>query len=133
MGFKDLFINNDDNKTTAPEVKVVKEDKPLTKFPNTTPTETSGGLFGSGGFLITAIFPIIYRICKTGLIIKNVPDLIQKFDQFITDNREVISDLHGTNFDAEAELCSFFAEDYCEWIKNNPEMDPIKYIPKHKL
>ena len=50
MGLRDLFINNDDNKTTAPEVKVVKEDKPLTKFPTTTPTETSGGgLFGNGG------------------------------------------------------------------------------------
>lgn len=94
---------------------------------------SDGPLYVSGDFLITAIFPIIYRICKTGLIIKNVPNLIQKFDQFITDNREVISDLHGTNFDAEAELCSFFAEDYCEWIKDNPEMDPIKYIPKHKL
>ena len=46
-----------------------------------------GPLYGSGDFLITTIFPIIYRICKTGLIIKNVPDLIQKFDQFITDNR----------------------------------------------
>lgn len=52
MGFRDYFINSDENKTT-PEVKVVKENKLLTKFPTTTPTttptETSGGLFGNGG------------------------------------------------------------------------------------
>ena len=92
-----------------------------------------GPLHGTGDFLVTAIFPVIYRISKTGLVIKNVPDLIQKFDQFITDNRQVMNDLHGVDFDVEAEMCRIFAEDYCEWIIDNPEMDPIKYIPKHKL
>lgn len=87
----------------------------------------------TGNFLVTAIFPIIYRISKTGLIIKNVPDLIQEFNQFITDNRQVMDDLRGVDFDVEAEMCRLFAEDYCEWIKDNPEMDPIRYIPKHKL
>lgn len=92
-----------------------------------------GPLLGNGNFLITAIFPVIYRISKTGLVIKNVPDLIQKFDQFITDNRQVMDDLHGVDFDVEAEMCRIFAEDYYEWITDNPEMDPIRYIPKHKL
>lgn len=87
----------------------------------------------SGNFLITAIFPVIYRISKTGLVIKNVPDLIQKFDQFITDNRQVMDDLHGVDFDVEAEMCRLFAEDYCDWIKDNPEIDPIRYVSKHRL
>lgn len=89
--------------------------------------------YGDNPFLTTAIFPVIYRICKTGLIIKNVPDLIQKFDQFITDNRQVMNDLHGVDFDVEAEMCRLFAEDYYDWVTDNPEMDPIRYIPKHKL
>jgi hypothetical protein len=84
-------------------------------------------------FLKVAIFPVIYRISKTGCVIKNVLDLIQKFNQFITDNRQVMDDLHGVDFDVEAEMCRIFSEDYCEWIKDNPEMDPIKYMPKHKL
>lgn len=92
-----------------------------------------GSLFGTGNFLVTAIFPIIYRISKTGLVIKNVPDLIQKFDQFITDNRQVMNDMYGMDFDVEAEMCRLFAEDYYDWITDNPEMDPIRYIPKHKL
>ena len=92
-----------------------------------------GPIWGNGNFLITAIFPIIYRICKTGLVIKNVPDLIQKFDQFITDNRQVMIDSYGMDFDFEAEMCRIFSEDYCEWIQDNPEIDPIRYIPKHKL
>lgn len=89
--------------------------------------------YGDNPFLTTAIFPVIYRIFKTGLIIKNVPDLIQKFDQFITDNRQVMNDMYGMDFDVEAEMCRLFAEDYYDWITDNPEMDPIRYIPKHKL
>lgn len=92
-----------------------------------------GPLYGSGDFLITAIFPIIYRICKTGLIIKNAPNLIQEFNQFMSDNRQVMNDMHGMDFDVEAEMCRIFAEDYCDWIEDNPEIDPIKYVPKHKL
>ena len=92
-----------------------------------------GPLYGTGNFLITAIFPIIYRISKKGLIIKNVPDLIQKFDQFITDNRQVMDDMYGMDFDVEAEMCRIFSEDYSEWIQDNPEIDPIRYILKHKL
>lgn len=84
-------------------------------------------------FLKVTIFPVIYRISKTGCVIKNVLDLIQKFDQFITDNRQVMDDLHGLDFDVEAEMRRIFSEDYCEWIKDNPEMGPIKYMPKHKL
>ena len=89
--------------------------------------------YGSGNFLVTAIFPVIYRICKTGLVIKNVPDLIQKFDQFITDNRQVMDDMHGMDFDIEPEMCRIFSEDYCDWIKDNPEIDPIRYVSKHRM
>ena len=89
--------------------------------------------YGSGNFLVTAIFPVIYRICKTGLVIKNVPDLIQKFDQFITDNRQVMDDIHGMDFDIEPEMCRIFSEDYCDWIKDNPEIDPIRYVSKHRM
>jgi hypothetical protein len=92
-----------------------------------------GPLYGSGDFLITAIFPIIYRICKTGLVIKNVPNLIQEFNQFMSDNRQVMNDMYGMDFDVEAEMCRIFAEDYCDWIEDNTEIDPIKYVPKHKL
>lgn len=88
---------------------------------------------GNGNFLVTAIFPVIYRISKTGLVIKNVPDLIQKFNQFITDNRQVMDDMYGMDFDVEPEMCRIFSEDYCDWIKDNPEMDPIRYVTKHKL
>ena len=89
--------------------------------------------YGSGNFLVTAIFPVIYRICKTGLVIKNVPDLIQKFDQFITDNRQVMDDMNGMDFDIEPEMCRIFSEDYCDWIKDNPEIDPIRYVSKHRM
>jgi hypothetical protein len=93
-----------------------------------------GPVWGSGNFLITAIFPVIYKICKTGLIIKNVPDLIQNFDQFITDNRQVIDDMYGMDFDVEAEMCRIFSEDYMEWLIDNPQnLEPNKFLPKHNL
>ena len=86
------------------------------------------------GFFTTAIFPVIYRICKTGLKIKNLPDLMEKFKQFIIDNRVIFDDMHTiSNIDVEAEMCAIFSGDYIEWVKDNPELDPIKYIPKHKL
>jgi hypothetical protein len=85
-------------------------------------------------FLTTTIYPVIYRITKTGLKIKNVNDLIEKFKQFIIDNRGVFDDIHSvSNIDVEAQICIIFSEDYIEWIKDNPELDPIRYIPKHKL
>jgi hypothetical protein len=87
-----------------------------------------------GDFLTTAIFPVIYRVCKTGLKIKNLPDLIEKFKQFIIDNEGVLHDVYGvSSADIEAEMCKIFSEDYIEWVKDNPELDPIKYVPKHKL
>ena len=87
-----------------------------------------------GDFLTTAIFPVIYRVCKTCLKIKNLPDLIEKFKQFIIDNEGVLHDVYGvSSADIEAEMCKIFSEDYIEWVKDNPELDPIKYIPKHKL
>jgi len=90
-------------------------------------------LYGSDDLLFTNIFSVIYRITKTGLVVKNVPHLIELFNQFLIDNRQVMADMHGVDFDVEPEMCRIFAEDYCDWIKDNPEMDPIKYVPKHKL
>lgn len=89
-----------------------------------------GYLYGNGDYLITATFPAIYRISITGLIIKNVPYFIKKFDQFINDNIGVMDVL---GLDAEVQLCSMFSDHYCEWVKDNPEINPIKYIHKHKL
>jgi hypothetical protein len=93
----------------------------------------NGSKYNSFDIIQTIVFSVIYRTYKKGLIIKNVPDLIEKLNQFLIDNREVMSDLHGVDFDVEAEMCYIFSEDYCEWIIDNPEIDPIKYIPKHKL
>lgn len=90
----------------------------------------NGNLYSNGDFLITTTIPVIYRISRTGLIVKNVPHFIEKFDQFINDN---IGVMEGFSYDVEAQLCSMFSDYYCEWVKNNPEINPIKYTQKHKL
>ena len=84
-------------------------------------------------FITVAIFPIIYRISKKGHTIKNPRELIIMLNEFIHDNREAIRDNAYSNIDMEAEICYSFVEYYCEWIEDNPEMDPVRYIPKHKL
>jgi len=84
-------------------------------------------------FITVTIFPIIYRICKKGYTIKNPRDLIIMFKEFIHDNREDIRDNAFSSLDMEAEICAYFTEYYCEWLEDNNEVEPIKYIPKHKL
>ncbi len=85
--------------------------------------------------LETAIFPVIYKICKTGIEIEDINDFIEKFNQFIRDNQSIIHDCHAvTSIDIEAELCQIFTEDYIVWHKeNHPKIEPDKTIKKHKL
>jgi hypothetical protein len=87
------------------------------------------------GLLETAIFPVIYKICKTGIEIEDINDFVEEFNQFIKDNYHIIHDLHTvSSIDIEAEFCQIFAEDYIEWYKeNHPKIEPNKTIKKHKL
>lgn len=84
-------------------------------------------------FITTTIFPIIYRICRKGYTIKNPRHLLIMLNEFIHDNREAITDNAYSNVDMEAEMCAYFTEYYCEWLEDNEEIEPIKYIIKHKL
>lgn len=84
-------------------------------------------------FITVTIFPTIYRIFKKGYTIKNPRGLIAMFKEFIDDHREAITDNAYSSIYMEAEMCAYFTEYYCEWIEDNEEIEPIKYIIKHKL
>jgi hypothetical protein len=86
-------------------------------------------------YLNTAAFPITYRICKTGLIITNIEHFLGEMNNFFRDNRHILEGNHGyTHMDIESELCRIFAEDYIEWLKDNPQnLEPNKFLPRHNL
>ena len=84
--------------------------------------------------LTNIVFPIVYRIYKEGGSIGEVKNFIMQLDEWFIDNRHMISDLNLQNdfikhIDVEYQLCVLFVE---QW-KSEKEMEPLKWVNKHKL
>lgn len=83
----------------------------------------------TNNMLVSCIFPIIYRIYRSGKNITNVESFINDLHIFFINNRDNIDDLHVHDIDVEAHLVQLFLENY----KSNKSIEPIKLIIKHKL
>ena len=82
---------------------------------------------------VTLIFPIVYRICKTGLVITNIEHFLGEINNFFHSNQHLLDGTYDS-FDIEVELCRMFAQDYSEWLIDNPQnLEPNKFLPKHNL
>jgi hypothetical protein len=82
---------------------------------------------------VTLTFPIVYRICKTGLVITNIEHFLGEMNNFFQSNQHLLDSTYD-RIDIEVELCKIFAEDYMEWLIDNPQnLEPNKFLPKHNL
>lgn len=79
--------------------------------------------------MLSCIFPIIYRIYRSGKNINDVESFINDVHIFIINNRDNIDDLRVHDIDVEAHLVQLFLEKY----KSKVNMEPSKLIIKHKL
>ena len=82
--------------------------------------------------LNTSIFPIIYRIYRSGKKIGNVETFVRDVHGFFINNRETMQDLAGwTNVDAEAEMAIMFAREYKG--TDYGSFEPVRWINRHKF
>jgi hypothetical protein len=82
---------------------------------------------------VTLTFPIVHRICKTGLVITNIEHFLGEVNNFFHSNQHLLDGTYDS-IDIEFELCRVFAEDYMEWLIDNPQnLEPNKFLPKHNL
>jgi hypothetical protein len=82
---------------------------------------------------VTLTFPIVHRICKTGLVITNIEHFLGEVNNFFHSNQNLLDGTYGS-IDIELELCRIFSEDYMEWLIDNPQnLEPNKFLPKHNL
>lgn len=79
----------------------------------------------------SCIFPIIYRIYKSGKTINVAMTIfVREVNQFFINNRELTQSLRAyNNIDVDAEMCDLFCESYT----SEKTMEPIKWITKHKF
>lgn len=82
---------------------------------------------------VTLTFPIVHRICKTGLVITNIEHFLNEMNNFFQSNQHLLDGTYDS-IDMEVELCRVFAEDYMEWLIDNPQnLEPNKFLPRHNL
>jgi len=79
--------------------------------------------------MLSCIFPIIYRIYRSGKNINDVESFINDLHIFIINISDYIDDLRVHDIDVEVHLVQLFLEKY----KSKVNMEPSKLIIKHKL